>query len=1010
MQSRFLGVVVGLPLVIVGLRGVCDAQAYQKKDSWRQTLVANLCSGPRQAIVGALKDFPDDRQMLETVADWLVQDKADADGRFDPEAIGRVLDEMALQRDRRKGAAPASVHENRGGPRHENRDGLRGRYQALTAARTSADDPQWAELYLAACELRREARLQPHREKLGRIIFTKHYDMGGSHYAYTEGQSDAQAERHFQPGSALCILEMDGLWGKVRTLVDDPTGVIRDPDVSYDGRRVLFAWKKSLNEDDYHLYEITPEDGRVRQLTEGLGFADYEGAYLPSGDLVFNSTRCVQIVDCWWTEVSNLFTCDKDGRYLRQLSFDQVHTNFPTVTHDGRVIYTRWDYNDRGQIYPQGLFQMNQDGTAQTALYGNNSWFPTTILHARSIPGTGKIICIFTGHHSRQKGWLGVLDPSKGREENEGAQLIAPVRETPAVHVDAYGQSGDQFQYPYPLSETEFLVTFRLEKQPRFGIYFMTAEGKRELLVSDPKISCNQPVPLLARPVPPVQPSQVDYRKTTGTVYLQDVYEGPGLAGIPRGAIKALRVVALEFRAAGIGSNSNGGPAGGAMISTPVSIQGAWDVKKVLGTAQVNEDGSACFTVPARTPLYFQALDEKGQMVQTMRSWLTLQPGESVSCVGCHENKNGAPPVARVTQAMLAGPQSPEPFYGPPRGFSFIREIQPILDTHCVRCHHLDEAPKFAASAGSAACFDCQKTPIVVPCRDVAWRYTFEKPNSEWKEPNFDDAKWSYGLGGFGTKGTPGAAVGTLWKTPEIWLRRTFELPKDIRLGVPALLVHHDEDVEVYLNGAKALVASGFTKNYGVMPMNPAAASALKPGQNTMAVHCVQTSGGQYIDVGIVETRPESTGPAIATPANPKPDVPAGVKPMFSLKGTQKLDERSQRLWSDSYKALANRYVCNWINVQSAPPMLPPYSAGASQSRLIQMLQEGHNGVRLTRSELERFVVWIDLLVPYVGDYTEAMHEGKIGRYQHFVQKRARWHAIEARNIDELMRARQEAE
>ena len=179
-------------------------------------------------------------------------------------------------------------------------------------------------------------------------MFTKHYNMGGSHYAYTEGQSDAQAERHFVPGTALCLLEMDGTTPRIRTLLEDDGGVIRDPDVSYDGRRVLFAWKKSDREDDYHLYELELATGQIRQLTSGLGFADYEGAYLPDGDILFNSTRCVQTVDCFTTEVSNLYTCDKDGRLMRRLGFDQVHSNFPTVTEDGRILYTRWEYNDRG--------------------------------------------------------------------------------------------------------------------------------------------------------------------------------------------------------------------------------------------------------------------------------------------------------------------------------------------------------------------------------------------------------------------------------------------------------------------------------------------------------------------------------------------------------------------------------------------------------------------------------------------------------------------------------------
>jgi hypothetical protein len=440
---------------------------------------------------------------------------------------------------------------------------------------------------------------------------------------------------------------------------------------------------------------------RVRQLTFGLGFADYEGVYLPNGNIVFNSTRCVQTVDCWWTEVSNIFTCDGDGRYLRRLSYDQVHTNYPTVTPDGRVIYTRWDYSDRGQIYPQGLFQMNPDGTGQTEVYGNNSWFPTTILHARAIPDSNKIVCIFTGHHTRQKGWLGVIDPDMGRQENSGAQLIAPIRETKAVRIDQYGQYGDQFQYPYPLSETEFLVAFKPVGARHFGIYFMTIDGRRELLASDPNISCNQPIPLAPRSVPHARPNVVDYRKTNAVMYLHDIYFGPGLEDVPRGTIKGLRVVALEYRAAGIGRNGNYGPAGGAMASTPVSIQGSWDVKRVLGTAKVYEDGSACFVVPPRTSIYFQALDAKGHAVQTMRSWTTLQPGERFSCVGCHESKSAAPPVTKLTQAMKAGPQELTPWHTGPRGFSFIRNVQPILDKHCVRCHYLKVPAKAVAKQAS---------------------------------------------------------------------------------------------------------------------------------------------------------------------------------------------------------------------------------------------------------------------------------------------------------------------
>jgi hypothetical protein len=575
----------------------------------------------------------------------------------------------------------------------------------LAAESVPANHPRWLRLYGRACERRRAARLKPHRDALRRIVFTKHHDLGGQHYAYTEDVSDSPYNDNnpFEPSAKLCLLETDGLYGSVRVLIDEPEGIIRDPDVSYDGRRILFAWRKSMTDDDYHLYEMQADDGAIRQLTAGPGVADYEPAYLPSGEIIFNSTRCQQIVDCWWADVSNLFTCDAEGRYLRRLSFDQVHTNYPQVMPDGRVIYTRWDYNDRGQLFPQPLFQMNPDGTGQREFYGNNSWFPTTILHARGIPGTQKVVCVLSGHHTYQKGKLAIIDPRQGTQENSGVQLIAPRRETPAVKVDCYGYEGHQFQYPWPLEEDEFLVTFcrvgslkpRQHAEEPFGVYWIDAAGNRELLVGDPTISCNQAVPLAPRERPPVVASRVDYRQTAGTYFLQDIYRGPGLAGMERGTVKQLRVVALEFRAAGVGHNGNRGPAGGALVSTPISINGAWDVKRVLGTTPVYDDGSAAFLVPARTPVYFQALDERGHVVQTMRSWSTLQPGEEFSCVGCHETKNSPPALASntgseaaLTEAMRAGPQPLRTSAETGTGFSFPKLIQPILDRHCVKCHN----------------------------------------------------------------------------------------------------------------------------------------------------------------------------------------------------------------------------------------------------------------------------------------------------------------------------------
>ena len=198
----------------------------------------------------------------------------------------------------------------------------------------------------------------------------------------------------------------------------------------------------------------------VKQLTFGKGHADIEGIYLPDENILFNSTRSGSAVDCWFTEVSNMYLCDREGRYMRQVGFDQVHTTTPTLLDDGRVVYTRWDYNDRGQVWAQPLFQMNPDGTGQAEYYGMNSWFPTTVAHTRQIPGTRKVMTVFMGHHNPQHGKLGIIDPEAGRDENEGVMFVAPVRKPEAGRIDSYGQFTTSFSILSPLNETEFLISY----------------------------------------------------------------------------------------------------------------------------------------------------------------------------------------------------------------------------------------------------------------------------------------------------------------------------------------------------------------------------------------------------------------------------------------------------------------------------------------------------------------------------------------------------------------------
>jgi hypothetical protein len=858
-----------LVLLALGLAAASPAaEIYVRQPGWVETMLASRAALDGAGLTGPERTKAAEQVWLRTKEDFPVQwDWALQDGGAEFLRWYQTADSASIER---------RLIEKTIAELGEPGRALRQELDGLAQKGAPASDRRWLDLYVRACEQRRQQRLKMVLAKTPRIVFTKHRTIRPSFFAYTEGQSDAQNERHFLPDSELCVLEMEGLYGKVRTLVSDATGAIRDPAVSWDGQRVLFAWKKSLDEDDYHLYELNIASNVVRQITTGLGFADYEPAYLPNDDIIFASTRCVQTVDCWWTEASNLYTCNPDGRYLRRLGFDQVHTVYPQVMDDGRVIYTRWDYNDRGQVFVQPLFQMNPDGTGQTEFYGNNSWFPTTIAHARGIPGTQKVLAILCGHHTPQAGKLAVIDPARGRQENAGVQLVAPVRATPAEHIDAYGQVGELWQYPFPLNEQECLVTYaplgwdrpeRRKGDADFAIYWMDLAGHRELLASDPRLPCSQPVPLAARRRPLVWANRVDYNQPAGTFYVQDIYAGPGLAGVPRGTIRKLRVVALEFRAAGIGHNSSHGPAGGALASTPISIgNGAWDVKTVVGEAKVYEDGSALFTAPARKALYFQALDERGCAVQTMRSWSTLQPGEYAACIGCHENKNTAPPARDYgfSLAMKAGPQPLEPFYGPPRGFSFPHEIQPILDHHCIRCHK-DRQPIQAIVRGET------RQPIL--------------------------------------------------------------------------------------------------------------------GQKQ---------------------------PAVASGDGVKDEL------AFSLLGEVTVDSTAKRKWSDAYLLLTQATtsspeepfkgdcqgrVVNWIGAQSMPEALPPYSSGAARSELMVMLEKGHQGVKLTREELDKIACWIDLLVPYCGDYREAnaWTEDEMKKHERYAEKRRQMEEVEQQNIDAML-------
>ncbi len=586
-------------------------------------------------------------------------------------------------------------------------------------------DYRWFELYAELCLERKAKRLAPLMEKTDKIIYATHSNMGDIYLS----TSTAVGAKN---GSQLKMIDLaplrEGKNSTVTTLFDAKNGIVRDPEISFCGKKMLFSWRKTNKgfattygfaplTGNYKIYEMDLETRAIRQLTfDDTYGADIEPCYLPNGDIAFSSDRCVQEVTCGWGDGPNMYIMNKDGKYVRRVGFDQTQTAFPHLLNDGRIVYTRRDYNDRGQTYAHALFVMNPDGTAQTEYYGNNTCEPTSWQHTRAIPGSHKSMSIAGGYHTTQGGKLCIVDPNKGRQDYDGLEFFNWDPNKKITSDDHFGREGEQYGYPYPLSENDFLVSYdftggyAFNKEGRvpgwdwfrtkYKVYYMTMNGEREMLASDPIHSCQSPVPVMAREVPSVKASSVDYRMTTGTMYVQDVYHGEWVKGVKKGEIKKIRVSELHYKPVTIGGacwappRDEIGP--GKLYSsfgqhsvTPVGVASAtFDAKTILGEIDVHEDGSAMFEVPARKPIYLQLLNKDNEVVQTMRSWATLMPNEYFSCVGCHENKVDAPKHAAKTIAMQQPAQKLKPFHdisGKP--FSYAKMVQPIWDKHCISCH-----------------------------------------------------------------------------------------------------------------------------------------------------------------------------------------------------------------------------------------------------------------------------------------------------------------------------------
>ena len=503
---------------------------------------------------------------------------------------------------------------------------------------------------------------------INEIVFvTRKFADDGHWYAnFGYYASDADHKAYSRGGR---LVKLDLRTGKQTTLFADDKGTFRDPQVHYDSKHIIFSYRKS-GQDYFHLYETDHDGSYLRQITDGP-HSDIEPIYLPDGDILFVSSRCNRWVNCWATQVAVLYRCKSDGSDMVQLSANIEHDNTPWVLPDGRIMYTRWEYVDRSQVHFHHLWAMSPDGSRQSVLFGNqHTSVPQAclLIDAKPIPGHDDIITVFSPGHGRREhaGHLARISLQSGPDQKKALEFIWK------------GADNEYIYDPYPLSSELFLTTTGK------ALSLIDAQGHKQDFYSLSKeeqkegYQIFEPRPVIGRPREPIIASSLHPRREKGIMLLQDVYQGRNMDDPVRGKIKKLLI--LETLPKPI--NYTGG-------NEPLTYTGSFTLERIVGTVPVESDGSAHFSLPPNKSFLFVALDAQNRTVQRMKSFTSVMPGETITCIGCHEHRTLAP--ANTHPYPIAGqkpPVEPRAIAGIPEVIDFPRDIQPILDEHCVSCHN----------------------------------------------------------------------------------------------------------------------------------------------------------------------------------------------------------------------------------------------------------------------------------------------------------------------------------
>jgi hypothetical protein len=503
----------------------------------------------------------------------------------------------------------------------------------------------------------------------------------------------------YRPGGGIYVLENPTApidKHIVRAVIDPKTpetlgvGVYRDPDLSFDAKRLVFAFKGP--DGNTSIYEIGVDGKGLKRLTNpatdckdrkpsqglvGRGQHDITPCYLPNGRIAFTSTRTGAHVMCFSSYIDVLHTMNGDGSDIRCISANNQNEFDPSVLPDGRIIYGRWEYIDKSALYMQSLWTVNPDGSNETAFFANNLAKPTAVLDARAVPGTNLVVASLTPHNGQAVGAIAMIDSKVGKNNLDAITNFTP----------EYRKEMDQGLRrgpcdPWPLSKDVVLIANNAPSHGAHGVIELIDRfGFRTVVHRDPNISCYSPMLVKPRAKPRDVISIIQPDKPA-TFVVHDIYKG--MTGIERGRVKKLRVLETTARISGI-------PRGGRWWNQAflASWQGSYDIKYFLGTVPVEKDGSAYFEAPPGKALYFQALDAEGRMLQSQRTFVQAVPGIARSCTGCHiKEDNAAPAVA--TMRPLAARKAPAKLKAESWGDGFLDYptlVQPILDKRCVSCH-----------------------------------------------------------------------------------------------------------------------------------------------------------------------------------------------------------------------------------------------------------------------------------------------------------------------------------